>query len=279
MLIGLDRASHVVALLELGIRWAQRFGTTLVGLAIVDEPGIRAIEPAWPVGGTPGVDPVYYLGYEGQLEQIHRQSEQLLEQFATRCGAAGVAYVEVKAVGSPHEQIERCAQSCDLVVLARGSQFRFIRQDDEGDSTLRRVLKDAPRPLVLSPMTAVQEGPAVIAYDGSLQAARALAAFQATGLGESGQVHIVSVDVSETEAIHRAERARQFLAYHRIEAVPVAVGSAADPANVILEQVHRLGAALLVMGAYGQPTLREFFIGSATRTMLKESPVPVFLYH
>jgi nucleotide-binding universal stress UspA family protein len=33
------------------------------------------------------------------------------------------------------------------------------------------------------------------------------------------------------------------------------------------------------MGAYGQPVLREFFVGSVTRTALGECPIPLFLYH
>ena len=57
------------------------------------------------------------------------------------------------------------------------------------------------------------------------------------------------------------------------------MASAAPPAEVILEQARQLGARLLVMGAYGQPAIREFFFGSVTRTVLKESPVPLFLYH
>jgi nucleotide-binding universal stress UspA family protein len=48
---------------------------------------------------------------------------------------------------------------------------------------------------------------------------------------------------------------------------------------VILERARQLGARLLVMGVYGQPRLREFFIGSATRTVLRASTVPLFLYH
>ena len=85
ILIGLDAPKHGAVVTELGIRWAQRCGATLVGLGIVDEPGIRAIEPAWPVGGTPGVDPVYYMGYEARLAVVHRRVEQLLKQFAARC--------------------------------------------------------------------------------------------------------------------------------------------------------------------------------------------------
>ena len=48
---------------------------------------------------------------------------------------------------------------------------------------------------------------------------------------------------------------------------------------MILEQIGRLNAGLLVMGAYGQPVLREFFLGSVTRTLLQETPVPLLLFH
>jgi nucleotide-binding universal stress UspA family protein len=33
------------------------------------------------------------------------------------------------------------------------------------------------------------------------------------------------------------------------------------------------------MGAYGQPVLREFLLGSVTRTLLAHSPIPLFLDH
>jgi len=278
MLIGLDSTRHGATLVELGIRWGRPFGATLVGLGIVDEPGIRAIEPLWPVGGKPGVDPVYYMGYHARMADVDRQVGQCLEQFAARCGEAGTAHVEVKAIGSPSDLIEREAQSCDLILMARGSHFRFTAQDDEGDETLKRVLKNAPRPLVVVPGTC-PEGPVVIACDGSLQAARALAAFQATGLGESSPVYVVSVSSNSGDAARHTERARQFLGYHKIEAIPLALESSVEPGTVILEQVGRLGAGLLVMGAYGQPMLREFFLGSVTRRMLSECPVPLFLFH
>jgi nucleotide-binding universal stress UspA family protein len=42
---------------------------------------------------------------------------------------------------------------------------------------------------------------------------------------------------------------------------------------------RELQAGLVVMGAYGLSILYEFFLGSVTRTMLAESPAPLFLYH
>jgi nucleotide-binding universal stress UspA family protein len=35
---------------------------------------------------------------------------------------------------------------------------------------------------------------------------------------------------------------------------------------------------MLVMGACGQPRFREFFVGSVTRTILEQNPIPVFLF-
>ena len=145
ILIGIDNTQSSIAALRLGVLWARRCAAALTGLAIVDEPGIRAIEPAWPVGGTPGVDPVYYMGYELRLAAVKEQARQLLEQFAGRCDEAGVAHAEVTRIGSPDEQIRQEAERCELIVLGRGSHFRFIGGDEEHDDTLKRVLKDVSR--------------------------------------------------------------------------------------------------------------------------------------
>jgi nucleotide-binding universal stress UspA family protein len=279
ILITLDKSVHSETLVELGIRWARRLDATLLGLGVVDEPGIRVIEPAFPVGGTPGVDPVYYMGYDARLAEVQREVDHLLQQFAARCAETGVKHETIKRVGSPAQMIPNEAQSCDLILMSRYARFRFTAKADETDETLKKVLRNAARPVVVVPETASPEGPVAIAYDGSLQAARALAAFQATGLTEIGQVHIVCIDASHYEGTQHFERARRFLAHHKIEAVPHLLDSSGSPARLIMEQVRRLGARLLVMGSYGQPVMREFFLGSVTRSVLSECPVPLFLFH
>ncbi len=279
ILIGLDPFYYNDERLDAIIGWGKRSGATLVGLAAIDEPGVRAIEPASPVGGTPGVDPVLYQGYEGRLAELNREADLVLKRFAARCGEVGVSHLELKASGAPHELFEREAQSCDLIVLARGARFRFQARDDEVDDTIQRVLKNAPRPLLITSDGELASGAVVVAYDGSLQAARALAAFQATGLGALEQVHVVTMDSNTLDATRHADRAVKFLDFHKIEAIPHVLPSSPDPAHTILDHVRRLGAGMLVMGAYGQPMLREFFVGSVTRTILTECPIPVFYYH
>ncbi len=280
ILVGLDTTEHGEVLTGLAIRWARRFGASLTGLAIADEPGIRAIEPLGPVGGRPGVNPVYYLGYENRMDEARRRADRLAAEFVARCASAGIAHEEVVDEGAPDEVIARRARSHDLVLLPQRSHFEFRAREDLPDEGLvRRVLKDTPRPIVVVPRSPAPEGPVIVAYDGSLQADRALSAFEATGLGGTGRVHIVSVADGPDEATRHAEHARHFLDLHRLAAMAHAIASSSPPAAIVLAEARRLGAGLLVMGAYGKPVLREFFLGSFTRTLLAECPIPMFLYH
>ena len=279
ILIGLDTPDHVGALAEMGIRWARRFGATLVGLAIVDEPGIRAIEPLGPVGGTPGVNPVYYVGYENRMAEHQQKADRLLAEFAGRCSQAGVAHEEVSGVGSPHEVIEREAGACDLILMAMRSHFCFTAHEDEADDgLLKRVLKDTPRPVVVVPDGPAPEGPVAIAYDGSLQAERVLAAleFDRPRRGGTGP---------RPQRRHRSRRGHPPRRARPPFPRP-APGRGGGPSVGVRGAGRRhprggpaLGAGLLVMGAYGQPVLREFFLGSVTRSILAACPIPMFLYH
>jgi nucleotide-binding universal stress UspA family protein len=273
ILVGLDGSPCCAAAVELGLRWARETGARLTGLGIIDAPTICKPEPV-PLGAS---------GFKKQrdealLADARRKVEEFLDQFARRCRDVGVACEVLEVTGLPWEQVVREGQRYDLILLGRETHFHFETQD-QGDETLYKVLKNSPCPVVAVPEKLEGDGPVVVAHDGSLQAARALHAFQATGLGQNREVHIVSVAEGAQEATRRAESAAEFLRSHGVSPAVHALATSAPAAQVILEQVRRLNAGLVVMGAYGQPAWREFFLGSVTRTLLKESPVPLFLFH
>jgi nucleotide-binding universal stress UspA family protein len=281
ILIGLDEPGHAPVLEDLGIRWARRLGARLLGLAAIDEPGIRAIEPLGALGGRPGIDPVYHMGYEYWMTYYRRRSERLLEQFAARCAEAGVPHTELTTLGPPDEVIEREARACDLILLPRRSHFRFTADEDSGDEPLlKKILKHAPRPVVLVPEEPWPDGPAVVAYDGSTEADHALLTFLATGLAAGPvRVHVVGVGTRAAEASDLADRARRVLAEHHIEATTHAVESRPPHAMRLLEHIRRIGAGLVVMGARGQPRLKDLLLGHATSIGLPDCPSPLFLAH
>jgi nucleotide-binding universal stress UspA family protein len=272
ILIGLDGSSYSTSAIELALLWSRQFDALLGGLGIVDEPTIRQPE-AVPIGGS------YYKEHSDdvRLGRARSRVEQILEQFSLRCAKEGVASKVLEEVGLPYEQILVEAQRYDLIFLGQQTHFHFATQEAPCD-TLQHVLKNTPRPVVTVPEKLDKGTSVLIAYDGSLQAARALQAFQATGLAMAQDIHVISVGDNHVEAARHADRAVEFLRFHDIKAQPHVLASGST-GEVLLEQVHRLHAGLLAMGAYGQSTLREFFLGSVTRSMLKKSPIPMFLYH
>jgi nucleotide-binding universal stress UspA family protein len=280
ILVGLDGSDYSRSAIDVGIYLARKTQALLVGLGIVDEPAIRDAEPRLIGAGVPYAEPVLY---RERLANARREVELFLSEFSMQCAEAKVAFKVLEDVGSPHEQIELQAQRYDLILLGQQTQFHF--ETKEGyDDTVRRVLKNSPRPVLTVPAKLVlnPEDPSytvLVAYDGSLQAARALHSFQTSGLAGPRPVVVVSVGDDRLEASRCAERAIDYLRFHDIRAEAHPLASNAPPAQVILQAARERNAVLVVMGAYGQPVLREFLLGSVTRTLLADCPVPLFLDH
>lgn len=281
ILVGLDGSEYSHSAIDAGIYLARRTGALLVGLGVVDEPSIREAEPQLIAAGVPYAEPVLY---HDRLASARREVERFLGEFTSRCTEAGVPCKVIEDTGLPHEQIELEAQRFDLILLGQRTRFQFETRETY-DDTVRRVLKNSPRPVMAVParldINPEESGHTVtVAYDGSLQAARALHAFLGSGLARILPIVVVSVDEDRGEAMRVAERAIEYLQLHGIKAAARPIASSdANPARAILDEAGRQKSALIVMGGYGQPTIREFFLGSVTRSLLATSPVPLFLYH
>ncbi len=279
ILVALDGSESDVAVEELSIQWAGHFDANLTGIAIVDDLGIQLTDDGLIDRNVSEAIPV---SAAGPTTLTLRRG---LQRFGARCREAGLFANVLAAIGSPHEQILLEAQRADLIVMGTRSHFEYGWEGVRGQ-TLGLVLKDCSRPVVAVPAILkhheampASPRPVVIAYDGSLQAACTLFTFQSSGLGHTRPVHVVSVAPELDDATRHADRALGFLRAHDVEVHGHPQATTRPPADVILEKVHDLGADLLVMGAYGQPTFREFVVGSVTRTVLAKSPVPIFCFH
>jgi nucleotide-binding universal stress UspA family protein len=133
--------------------------------------------------------------------------------------------------------------------------------------------------VVAVPLNPVVGRDIVIAYDGSLQAARAVQAFQATGLGVGRPVHVVHIGNGSGAGSPHACRSVEFLITHGITASFHNVRAADSVAHELVGACRELRAGLVVTGVYGRSTQCEFFLGSVTRAMLAESQIPLLLYH
>lgn len=120
----------------------------------------------------------------------------------------------------------------------------------------------------------------VVAWDFSQPAARALADSLAI-LEKAKRVYVVTV--THEKVIHTRRSVAELathLARHGVDAIPDVVDSAGRSIGQSLQSyVESRDADVLVMGAFGHSRLREFVLGGASRSMLSQPPVPVFLSH
>jgi nucleotide-binding universal stress UspA family protein len=266
ILVALDGSAHSQPAIELSIRWAKQTGAKLTGMGIIDQPMHSATGAESPSESVPEM--------QGHWKDAADRVGRYVDEFSQLCEKADVSATVLNEVGVPFERIVLESQRHDLILMSH----HFETPESSGD-TFMQLLQRSPRPVVAVPKTLSMADTIVIAYDGSLQSSRALQMLVASGLYKSKSVHVVSIDPDLEAAAHHTALAVDFLALHHIEAEGQPLASTDPPADVLLDQIAKLEAGLLVMGAHKTTILKEFFVGSVTKTLLKESLVPLFLDH
>ena len=270
ILVGLDLSAGSRTAVGLGIEWANRYGAELVGLAVLDEPGIRAAEPTGIGGG-------YYKAAieRARLAAATAEVNELVREFRRRCGAAGVRHDARTVTGDPVRAVLDLHDDFDVTLLGRETRFRFATRDGP-DDVPSGVLRQARRPVAVVPDLLPAGGPVVVAYDGSEAAVDALRAFAAARLGVGRLVSVVSVAGRADEAARRAGEAARYLAHHDVPAVPRPVTTTADAGAALDAAAEAAGASMVVMGAFAGG--RQWFRRSATTRMLR-SPNRLLYLH
>ena len=178
---------------------------------------------------------------------------------------------------APAKGMVELARLHDLVILPAPTT------DTIDHSLLHAAIFQSGRPVLLLPpeRPVLREiARAVVAWDGSREAARALKDAMPL-LALADDIHIVSV-IGETGKVAATAAAdlEKFMgahglsfSFHREEKqfTPVA--------ERLLNHATAIRANLLVMGAYGHSRMAEFILGGATRGALKNPPLPILLSH
>jgi nucleotide-binding universal stress UspA family protein len=204
-----------------------------------------------------------------------------LDQFAKKNGAAMAGATGLSASfclrdGSMDVVISEEARLSDLVI--------FPLPGSEGHAALRQAIETTlmhgRSPVLLVPQTpaGVHGTKAVVAWDGSATAARAVAAAIPL-LKAASAIEIVSIS---TGSIQTAEmdRLRDYLRLHGLTATEHGVNPGGQPTGAVLMDVaRRAGAGVVVLGGYGHSRWRELVLGGVTRHVLSEATMPVFMAH
>ena len=205
-----------------------------------------------------------------KAEEAHRASLE------GRLRKEGVSWDWLRYDGDSAQVIVDRARLCDLIVVSLGESA-----DAQGHATLAAEVALHARSSVLAVPQDCRSldccGPAVIAWDGSLESAHALRLAMPM-LRKAGRVLIVTVD-DDAEAFPATD-ASLYLARQGLDTeLHQWARSGRSTAETLTEAAAVLGADYLVMGAYGHSRLRETILGGTTRDMLRSAKLPLLIAH
>lgn len=280
ILVTVDDTPSSLAARALAIDLARRTGASLRGLTGIELSDLDRVE-AVPLGGV-----------EYAYDRLKHREQQAVERRARVAGlpAAFQRSLSEQGLEAPCSMIEadvrgallREIETCDLVVTGRDTEFHLEPRDGVAP-LVEHLITHGGRPVVVSGPAVAGGGPVMVAYDGSVPAAKALQMAALLGLfgssGSDGAAHVLSVHRDHSEASAIALRAGAFLKSHGVEANLDPCVAGGDPADHLMRRAAEIGARMLVMGAFGHRGFREILFGSCTRHLFDDAPLPLFIYH
>jgi len=213
----------------------------------------------------------------GHLTCVDTAARSQRDHAVECCALEDVSCEWIMATGEPGSAPVENLAFADLLVTSPPASNLF-------DPDLPRVTSDATvgrnLPVLVVPKDRKRldvTGHVLVAWDGSKAALAALRCAIPL-LALSRQVTLLEID--DRQSGPSAEAAALCLSRYGISAAIDRVHSLHRPtADLIEGHAASLGAAYIVMGAYGHNRMRELFCGGVTRRMLDKSSYPLFLAH
>jgi nucleotide-binding universal stress UspA family protein len=273
ILIPTEDHDAMAAVFDAALLVARKFDSYMEGFAVRPSPGTYVT-----------VEPVSSLAIAGAFEGD--TANQARGQFEAFMKGHGVPQTDkepaVCSWGWPRAEAAEDAfigshgRNFDLVVLGRPGP------DPENPrmSPLETALFESGRPVLVVPRAA----PArlarniLVAWNRSTQQARTNA-FAMPLLRLAEQVTVLMVEGGAASGPPGEEAARH-LRRNGIKATALTVKPGTrTPGEIILEHAATLGCDLLIKSAYTQSRLRQMIFGGATRHILANATLPVFMAH
>ena len=215
----------------------------------------------------------------GEAEKSRKHAKDLLAAFAAAAEKSGV----------PHEIfLEKCPtyKVPDLLVdYARLRDLTIMPVPESYDQWYAdTVIFASGRPILVLPTASrarpLELGTVAVAWDFSRAAARAVSdALPLLERAKNARI-VTVVNEKDFDTSHSAEELAKNLARHGIEVVLDKIEAGGKPIGKVLETYVRAhGVDMLVMGAYGHSSWREFLLGGATKSMLSRPQVPTLFSH
>lgn len=262
--------------LRAAARLAEEHGAHLVGSATTGM--------SWRAFAILGASTGVPVMLDSDFQALKDDARARLDAFTIEASRLGVASVEARLLEDDPVYA--------LLMQSRYADLTILSQDPTPDGEVAARVRGLPEHLALHgarPVLVIPEayegepipGTAVIGWDGSMQAIRAIDGALPLLL-RADNVKLALINPDTLSSLHGEEPGADiglYLARHGVRVEVVVERTRSDEGGALLSLARACGAGLLVTGAFGHSRYREWILGGVTRNLLERAPIPLLLAH
>lgn len=252
---------------------AEKYGSHLIGLYV--NPTI----PIYSAGelALPALEAQFIEHHQKDAKSIKALFEE-----QTRGRSFVAEWRQVSATLSVHGTIADHARTSDLLIVGANMD---IPTNDLAEDRISTIISANCRPTLYiptaNPITDIGQN-ILVGWDAGDESTRAIHGALSM-LKRADKVDMLQINPSDDERNHTMGSASEMvatLARHDVNAeLLFSACSHHQIAATLLKSAAEHSADMLVMGAYGHNKIHDFFLGSVTRGVIRDSKIPVLMSH
>lgn len=272
ILIPTDGSAGSQTALDYGLYFASLFQAEITGLYVID---IRALEGPFlsDISGSLGFTPFqnYFPKFQKILED---RGNVILDNFKNTCEEKSFQPKLKRMSGVIANVIADEAKRVDLVVIAQRGEHEQWSTGLLG-STTDSVVRQSPRPVLVSPNEFREVKNVLVAYDGSTEANKALKTACEQFSDKGVQFRVVCITGDEAKYNKLAGEIDEFVGHYQLTYEIKNLNG--DAPKEILNYSDQTHTDLIVMGAFSHSRFRDLILGGTTAFIIRNASIPVLL--
>lgn len=269
VLVALSGTSYTASAVHHAIELARAHRSELTGVTLLDLERLSEVGPV-PVGGGSAARELA----EHRIQITELGITNAIERFHRACESAELRGRVVREPGNPFDELTSLWRYHDLAIVGLQGLFKYDVVDDPDDDVARLIARGV-RPIlaVAHAYRAIER--VLIAYNGSMESAKAMKRFMQMQLWPNAVIQIVCFDDSEDRARDLLHAAMNYCTlYGGAVEMTHRPGSARDG---LLDHAAEWEADLIVMGSTNRNRITRLILGDTVRHLLHHADIPLFL--